>query len=102
MKEVLVSIIIPFYNSSDTIERCLNSVIGQDYTNLEIICVNDGSVDDTIEKVKKIKDNSSFTFYIIEQENKGACAARNAGLKIAKGEYIQFLDADDGLLRDKI
>ena len=95
----LVSIIIPAYNAERYIESCLVSVIGQTYKDLEIIIVNDGSTDSTINVIKKIDDKR---IVIIDQKNKGASHAKNAGLAIAKGEFIQFLDSDDILSFDKI
>lgn len=101
-KEMLVSIIIPVYNSSKTLFRCIESVvvsvekITNDY---EIICINDGSVDDSLQKLKEIaSDNEKII--IIHQENAGAAAARNQGLKIAKGEFIAFNDSDDEWLEN--
>jgi len=89
-----VSVIIPVYNVENYLEDCLDTVINQTLNDIEIICVNDGSTDkssDILEKFAAKDDRIT----IISQENNGAGAARNKGLKIAKGEYLSFLDADD-------
>jgi glycosyltransferase involved in cell wall biosynthesis len=96
----LVSIIIPVYNSEKYLAECINSAIAQTWNNKEIIIVDDGSIDDSYEIATKYSIHSYIK--IISQKNRGASAARNAGLKEAKGDYIQFLDADDLLGRDKI
>ena len=90
----LVSIVIPVYNSEKYLEECLDSVLGQTYHNLEIICVNDGSSDSsgTILERYALADKR---IQIITKENGGPASARNDGLSKAKGKYIQFLDSDD-------
>lgn len=90
----LVSIIIPAYNAETTIEKCVRSVISQKYSNIEIIIVNDGSIDNTILKCCELA-SSDTRIRVIEQKNAGCSAARNAGLKQSKGDYIAFVDADD-------
>ena len=90
----LVSVIIPAYNVGRYIEQCIKSVINQSYKQLEIIIVNDGSQDDTLEKVKKLKSLDK-RIYIINQVNKGLPAARNSGLRYCTGKFIFFLDSDD-------
>lgn len=90
----LFSIIIPVYNSEKTIEKSLKSVFNQTIQDFEIIVVNDGSTDHSLEILNKYKTaHSNMT--IINQKNAGPGMARNNGIKIAKGEYISFLDADD-------
>ena len=90
----LISVIIPCYNASETLPRALNSVREQDYKNLEIIIVNDGSVDDSLKVATEFaKIDPRIT--VINQENSGVSVARNNGLLNAHGEYIIFLDADD-------
>lgn len=93
-----LAIIIPCYNCEKYIDDCLNSIINQNdlkYT-FQIIVVDDGSSDNTISKLEKWKNKIS-DFTIISQQNKGAGAARNAGIKVAKSDYIMFLDSDDVL-----
>lgn len=97
----LVSAIIPAYNAEKTIEDCINSIINQTYNNIEIIVVNDGSTDSTINILNrlttKIKNLTIFTI-----SNSGPSKARNLGIQHAHGEYIAFLDSDDKWLPDKI
>jgi glycosyltransferase involved in cell wall biosynthesis len=87
-----VSVVIPLYNKGKYIERTLSSVLAQTHPPLEIIVVDDGSTDDGTQKVLKINNPK---INLLRQENKGPGAARNAGLAIARGKYISFLDADD-------
>ena len=88
----MISVIIPLYNKEHYIEQTIRSVLSQIYTDFELIIVNDGSTDKSIDVVKKIIDPR---ITCISQNNQGVSAARNAGIKIAQGEYIAFLDADD-------
>lgn len=89
-----LSIIIPCYNVENYIMQCLESVIKQTYHDLEIICINDGSTDKTLEFLKSFKEKNS-SLSIITQSNAGISAARNTGILKAKGTFIMFLDADD-------
>ena len=93
-----VSIIIPTYNSAKYIPDAINSILNQTFKDYEIIIVDDGSTDNTREILNKY--NSKIRY--IYQENKGPSAARNIGIKNAKGKYIAFLDADDIWLPDKL
>ena len=95
----LVSVIIPLYNSESFISNAVESILNQTYSNIEVIVINDGSTDNSYGEVKKYE---SKKVKIFSQENKGASAARNLGLKHARGAYIQFLDADDYLSNNKI
>lgn len=90
----MISAIVPFYQSKTTIEKCLNSLQTQTYSNFEVICVSDGSDDGSIEIVKQFV-NSDFRFKLIEQTNGGVSKARNTGFKEATGSHIQFIDSDD-------
>ena len=95
----MISVIIPVYNVEKYLRRCLDSVIAQTYQNLEIICVDDGSIDDS----GKICDQYAVRdarIKVIHQENQGLSAARNRGLDAAEGEYIAFVDSDDYILED--
>ena len=99
MRTPLISVIIPVYNVEKYLHRCLDSVIAQTYQNLEIICVDDGSIDDS----GKICDQYAVRdarIKVIHQENQGLSAARNRGLDAAEGEYIAFVDSDDYILED--
>lgn len=89
---VFISIIIPLYNKEHYIRATLNSVLNQTFSNFEIIIVNDGSTDNSLELVKAIKDNRIRIFTI---KNQGVSYARNYGIKKATGKLIAFLDADD-------
>lgn len=94
MTEDLLSVIIPVYNAEKFLERCLDSVIGQTYTNIEIILIDDGSTDDSA----VICDNyakKDCRISVIHKKNEGASIARNIGLEHSKGRYIMFVDADD-------
>lgn len=94
MYERKISVIIPIYNMELYLERCLESIMDNSYRNLEIICVNDGSVDASLKILEEYKKEDS-RIIIINQKNRGVSAARNAGMDIATGEYISFVDADD-------
>lgn len=93
---LLVSIIIPVYNSEHTLRKCLNSIVDQTYSNLEVILVDDGSVDKSNQICKEYCRKYSF-FKLFEQENSGPAKARNYGVDQSSGEYIYFIDADDYL-----
>ncbi len=90
------SIIIPVYNVEEYIEKCLESVKNQTYKDYEVIIVNDGTKDNSMEIAEK------YPFTIISQENQGLSVARNTGVKHATGEYILFLDSDDYLEKDTL
>lgn len=92
----LISVIIPVYNVEDYLDRCITSVINQTYNNLEIILVDDGSTDSSGKKCDDyaIKDKR---IKVLHKENGGVSSARNAGIDIATGEYIGFVDSDDVL-----
>lgn len=92
--EILVSIITPCYNAVNYLERCLKSCINQTYKNIEIICINDGSTDGTLELLNKFSDIDN-RIKIIDKFNEGVNDARKDGIKFSKGEFIVFLDSDD-------
>lgn len=94
METVKVSVIIPVYNAEPFLDDCLRTLLGQTLKEIEIICVNDGSKDSSLEILRGYEETDA-RMRVIDQENQGAGAARNAGLAIAKGEYLSFLDADD-------
>lgn len=89
-----VSVIVPVYNVEKYLAKCLDSVVGQTYTQLEIICVNDGSPDNSGAILEKYAKKDS-RIKVITQENTGLSGARNTGIKAATGDYIVFLDSDD-------
>ena len=90
----MISIIIPAYQHAKEIEHCLKSIFNQTFTDYEIIVVNDGSTDNVLEVLEKYKSVPSRRIKIINQENKGAAAARNRGFKESGGDFILFCDAD--------
>ena len=90
----LVSVIIPVYNQEKYLEECLASVCRQSVQDIEIICVNDGSTDGSLEILKKYAKSDS-RICLLSQENQGAGAARNLGMSQARGKYLSFLDSDD-------
>lgn len=91
---VKLSVIIPVYNVEKYLERCLNSLIKQSMQDIEFICINDGSTDNSLSILKQFEKSDS-RFRIINQENRGVSCARNHGLRVAKGEYVGFIDSDD-------
>lgn len=91
-----ISLVIPVYNSEKFLRRTLNSVLNQTFKDIEVIIINDGSTDNSINIIKEYIEKHN-NFYLIDQENKGQGAARNVGVKRSKGEYITFLDSDDFL-----
>lgn len=91
-----VSVIIPAYNASPFIEKCINSVFNQSYSNLEIIVVNDGSTDTTPEILNKLS-NIDGRLKVISKKNGGVSSARNTGLLSATGDFVTFVDADDDM-----
>lgn len=101
MHNSLVSIIVPCYKQAHFLDEALQSVLEQTYPNWECIIVNDGSPDNT-EAIAQNWLKKDFRFKYIYKENGGLSSARNAGIKIAKGDYIQFLDADDLLESEKL
>ena len=100
--EILFSVIIPIYNRANFIEKTINSVIEQSYSNFEIICINDGSNDQTENIVKSLQKQDLRIRLITLDENKGRCIARNKGIKNAKGDWICFLDSDDLYLKNHL
>lgn len=100
MIKPLISVIIPVYQASDTIKRCVESIVSTSSV-IEIICVDDGSRDDSLTKLQSMAADDD-RLVVIHQENAGAGAARNNGLKHASGEYVMFCDADDAYQSDTI
>ena len=94
-----VSVIIPVYNAEKYLRQCLDSVVNQTYKNLEIICVNDGSTDNSSEILKEYASKDD-RIILINQNNQGNGCARNVGLSRVSGEYISFIDSDDFILQN--
>ena len=102
MKDIRVSIVVPVYNSHATLPKCLDSLIAQTWQNLEIICVNDKSKDNSIDVIKEYQQKDGRVKLVDHAENMNAGGARNSGIKAATGEYICFCDNDDWLIPDAI
>lgn len=98
MGNPMVSIIVPVYNGERSIERCLRSIQNQSYTNIEVIVVNDGSTDHTEKVIRKYVEGDT-RFHYIKKENTGVSDSRNIGMAAANGEYLQFVDGDDWLVK---
>lgn len=101
MKEELITIIIPIYNAEKSIEKCVNSIIKQKYRNIEILLINDGSKDKSLDicKILKSRDNRII---LIDKENEKVSKTRNRGIQEAKGKYIMFVDSDDYINEDMV
>ena len=101
-----ISVIIPSYNSAHCLPDAIDSILAQDYQNLEILVVDDGSTDNTKDVINSyinsVKKNRSCRILYVYKENGGVSSARNVGIENARGEYIAFLDADDTLLENSI
>ena len=91
----MVSIIVPIYNSSNTLKKCIDSIINQTYKNIEILLINDGSLDESLSICEHYSNDDRVK--IIDKKNGGVSSSRNIGLYICKGDFITFVDADDYL-----
>ncbi len=98
--EILVSVIIPVYNTGLFLKKCLDSIVGQSFDKYEVLCINDMSTDDSKNIIEEYRDNYPFVYLYETGINSGQAEARNVGLKHARGKYISFVDADD-YLNDK-
>ena len=90
----LITVIVPIYNSEKYLKRCLNSIVNQTYSNIEIILIDDGSTDNSLKICNEYKKNDN-RIQVIHTNNKGQSSARNLGIKICKGEILSFIDSDD-------
>lgn len=95
-----VSIIIPVYNSEQFLKRCLDSAVNQTLTEFEVICINDGSTDGSVEIIRKFKEIHRNLIFLNLKNNQGVSNARNLGIRIATGEFIGFIDSDDYVDKD--
>lgn len=100
MNEEVISIIVPCYNAEKYIGRCLESLIKQTYTNIEIICIDDKSTDDSLTICEKFVKKDSRIRLIRRRHNRGLSSTRNLGICEAQGEYVAFVDADDWVASD--
>ena len=96
---VKVSIIVPVYNVEKYLSKCLESLINQTLKDIEVICVNDGSTDDSLSILKEYANKDS-RIKIIDKQNEGVSVARNTGIEVATGEYLMFVDSDDYLVEN--
>lgn len=94
MNNKQISLIIPVYNTSKYIRKCIQSLLDQTFKDFEIICVDDGSTDNSVEIIKELRQKDKRVI-LLEEQHKGVGNARNQGAKLANGKYIQFLDSDD-------
>lgn len=101
MKTDLISVITLVYNTEDYVKKCLNSILKQTYDNLEIIAINDGSIDKSSKIIEKLAETDK-RIKIINRENKGRYLSRLEGYKLAKGKYIIYIDSDDWINKDMI
>lgn len=96
MNEIKLSVVVPCFNSRDFIAECLQSILPYMSDTIELIIINDGSTDDSVDIINRsIQNYNNQNITVIHQENAGLSAARNAGINTAKGNYIAFLDSDD-------
>lgn len=98
----MVSVIVPVYNSENTIVQCLESICNQSFKNIEIIIVNDGSTDNSLKKIQQFFLDKKIKHKVINQKNKGVSIARNVAIKNATGQYIAFIDSDDSWAKEKL
>lgn len=96
MNTVTLSVIVPVYNGGNTLKQCIRSIVGQTYTDFELIIVNDGSADESLAIAEQYAKEDARV-RVLTQENKGVSAARNYGIQEARGTWITFVDADDYL-----
>jgi glycosyltransferase involved in cell wall biosynthesis len=101
-QQALVSVIIPSYNSGEFLGEAVNSALKQTYTRVEVLVVDDGSTDKTAQLVGDWRKKTDKVRYLKHEVNEGVSAARNTGIRNARGRYIAFLDADDSWLPDKL
>ena len=94
MNQPLVSIILPVYNAQTHLARCIGSILGQTYKNLELIILNDGSRDQSLPVCEEFRAKDS-RIVLVDKDNSGVSDTRNLGLKLAGGQYVQFVDSDD-------
>ncbi len=97
-----VAIVIPCYNVEQLVESAVRSVWAQTHPDIELVAVDDGSTDGTLDVLRRLELERPGGLRVLATSNAGACAARNAGMRATQGHYVQFLDADDGLVPDKI
>lgn len=100
--QIDISVIIPVYNVENYIDECIQSVLTQNFANMEVLCVEDGSSDDSLQRLKMLARKDSRIRIIVHDTNKGLSEARNTGLRQAKGKYVLFVDSDDCLVSNAV
>lgn len=95
----MISVVIPTYNRAETVKKAIMSVLNQSFRDIEVIVVDDGSMDNTGDVIRNIED---YRVRYVYQDNAGACVARNRGIELARGEYIAFHDSDDVWRENKL
>lgn len=100
--EKKISVIVPVYNVEAYLEECIESIIAQDFEDMEILCIEDASTDRSLEKLVQLAEKYNQVEIIQHPHNKGLSAARNTGIKHAKGKYVMFVDSDDMLVADAL
>ena len=98
MSPPTVSVVIPAYNAAWCVHKAIDSVLAQDFRDLEVVVVNDGSTDDTMAVLRRYGDS----IQVVSQSNGGMSSARNAGIRASRGEFLAFLDSDDWWLPGKL
>ena len=96
--EPFITVLVTAYNVSEYINRCIDSILSQTYKNFELLIINDGSTDNTLEMLQQYKSNPHVQ--LINKANGGVSSARNMGIKVAKGSYIAQVDGDDYVSKD--
>lgn len=96
-----ISVIVPVYNSERYLSRCIDSILNQSYNDFELILINDGSKDKSLDIIRKY-ENQDIRIKVIDNKNRGVSETRNIGVNIAEGEYIQFIDSDDFIEKDML
>ena len=97
--ETEISVIIPVYNVADYLDVCMESIVAQTYTDMEILLINDGSTDSSADRCREWQQKDERIRFV-DKANEGVAATRNLGVQLTKGKYIAFVDPDDWLERD--
>jgi glycosyltransferase involved in cell wall biosynthesis len=101
-EQPLISIIVPVYNTAELLAKCVDSILSQTWSNIEVILVDDGSTDNSAEVIKHYQKQYPDKVKGLFQENAGQASARNAALDIMRGKFVSFVDSDDYILRDML
>lgn len=99
---IKISVIVPVYNKKDEIKKCLESIINQTLKEIEIIVINDGSTDNSLTIIEELTKNCKLKITVIDQKNQGIGYTRNVGIRLAKGEFLSFVDGDDYIEKEML